>query len=42
MQPAGDLLPDLVNGSLPLVAIHIPGTGAPSRKERDEYKVFGL
>ena len=27
--------------ALPLVAIHIPGTGAPSRKERDELKAFG-
>ena len=26
---------------LPLVAIHIPETGAPSRKERDELKAFG-
>jgi len=26
---------------LPLVAIHIPGTGAPTRKERDEFKAFG-
>ena len=33
--------PDLANAGLPLVAIHIPGTGAPSRKERDELKAFG-
>jgi aspartyl-tRNA synthetase len=26
---------------MPLVAIHIPGTGAPTRKERDEFKAFG-
>ena len=41
MSPANDLLPDLVNGGLPLMAIRIPGTGAPSRKERDEFKAFG-
>jgi aspartyl-tRNA synthetase len=41
MHPVGDLLPDLVNNGLPLVAIAIPGTGAPSRKERDEIKAFG-
>ena len=39
---------DLFSGSgltgegLPLVAIHIPGTGALSRKERDELKAFGV
>jgi aspartyl-tRNA synthetase len=27
---------------LPLVAIHVPGTGALSRKERDELKAFGV
>ncbi len=38
---------DLFEGSgltaegLPLVAIHIPKVGAPSRKERDELKAFG-
>jgi aspartyl-tRNA synthetase len=26
---------------LPLVAIHIPNTGQPSRKERDEFKAYG-
>ncbi len=41
MYPVGDLLPDLANAGMPLVAIHIPGTGAPSRKERDEFKAFG-
>ncbi len=41
MQPVEDLLPDLANAGLPLVAIHIPNTGAPSRKERDELKAFG-
>ena len=41
MHPAEDLLPDLVNAGMPLVAIHVPGTGAPSRKERDELKAFG-
>jgi aspartyl-tRNA synthetase len=41
MHPVGDLLPELSNNGLPLVAIHIPGVGAPSRKERDEFKAFG-
>ena len=41
MHPAGDLVPELANHGLPLMAIHIPGTGAPSRKERDELKAFG-
>ena len=41
MHPAEDLLPELANAGLPLVAIHVPGTGAPSRKERDELKAFG-
>jgi len=41
MHPVEDLLPDLANHDLPLVAIHIPATGAPSRKERDELKAFG-
>jgi aspartyl-tRNA synthetase len=41
MHPVGDLLPDLAVNNLPLQAIHIPGTGAPSRKERDELKAFG-
>ncbi len=42
MHPVEDLLPELANAGMPLVAIHIPGTGAPSRKERDEIKAFGL
>jgi aspartyl-tRNA synthetase len=41
MHPVEDLLPELANDNLPLVAIHIPSTGAPSRKERDELKAFG-
>jgi aspartyl-tRNA synthetase len=41
MHPVGDLLPELANAAMPLVAIHIPGCGAPSRKERDEFKAFG-
>jgi len=41
MHPADDLLPELANAGMPLVAIHVPGTGAPSRKERDELKAFG-
>jgi aspartyl-tRNA synthetase len=41
MHPVTDLIPDLANAGMPLVAIHIPGTGAASRKERDELKAFG-
>jgi aspartyl-tRNA synthetase len=41
MHPVGDLVPDLANQGLPLVAIHIPATGPASRKERDELKAFG-
>ena len=41
MFPVEDLLPDLANAGLPLVAIHIPAVGAPSRKERDEIKASG-
>jgi aspartyl-tRNA synthetase len=41
MYPVEDLLPDLTANGLPLVAIYIPGCGAPSRKERDEFKAFG-
>ena len=41
MHPVGDLAPELAHAGMPLVAIHIPGCGAPSRKERDEFKAFG-
>ncbi len=41
MHPVEDLAPDLANAGMPLVAIHLPGTGAPSRKERDDLKAFG-
>jgi aspartyl-tRNA synthetase len=41
MHPVQDLLPDLAVAGLPLVAIHIPACGTPSRKERDELKAFG-
>jgi aspartyl-tRNA synthetase len=41
MHPVEDLLPELANAGMPLVAIHIPGSGAPTRKERDEFKAFG-
>jgi len=41
MHPVEDLLPDLATRPMPLVAIHIPATGAPTRKERDELKAFG-
>jgi len=42
MHPVEDLLPELAGNNLPLVAIHIPGTGAPARRERDELRAFGL
>jgi len=41
MFPVEDLLPELAANGLPLQAIYLPGTGAPSRKERDEIKAFG-
>ncbi len=41
MFPVADLLPDLATNKLPLQAIFLPGTGTPSRKERDELKAFG-
>lgn len=41
MHPVEDLVPELANAGMPLVAIHLPGTGAPSRKERDELKAVG-
>jgi aspartyl-tRNA synthetase len=41
MYPVEDLIPDLTANGLPLLAIHIPKTGALSRKERDELKAFG-
>ena len=41
MHPVDDLLPELAHNGMPLAAIHISGTGAPSRKERDELKAFG-
>ena len=41
MHAVEDLLPELAAGGLPLMAIHIPGCGTPSRKERDEFKAFG-
>jgi aspartyl-tRNA synthetase len=41
MHPVEDILPELTAHNLPLVAIHVPGTGAPSRKERDEIKAVG-
>ena len=42
--PVEDLFPaeaNLTTAGLPLVAIHIPNTGAVSRKERDELKAYG-
>src|SRR5215469_2535174 len=36
-----DLLPELTEHGLPLVAVHIPNVGALSRKERDDLKAFG-
>jgi aspartyl-tRNA synthetase len=41
MHPVEDVAAELANAGMPLVAIHIPGTGTPSRKERDELKAFG-
>ena len=41
MHPVDDLLPELAANGLPLLAIHVPNTGAPSRKERDEFKAYG-
>jgi aspartyl-tRNA synthetase len=41
MHPVADLIPELAANGLPLVAVHIPNTGAISRKERDELKAFG-
>jgi aspartyl-tRNA synthetase len=41
MHPVEDLLAELTANGLPLVAIHIPKTGALSRKERDELKAYG-
>src|SRR5579872_1847590 len=41
MYPVEDILPELTAHNLPLVAIHIPNTGAASRKERDEIKAVG-
>ncbi|HYW42511.1 MAG TPA: aspartate--tRNA ligase [Bryobacteraceae bacterium] len=41
MHPVEDLVPELANAGMPLVAIHIPATGPASRKERDELKAFG-
>ena len=41
MHAIEDLLPELAHNNLPLVAIHVPGAGAPTRKERDELKAFG-
>jgi aspartyl-tRNA synthetase len=41
MYPVQDLLPELAAAGLPLVAIHLPATGAPSRKERDDFKAVG-
>jgi aspartyl-tRNA synthetase len=41
MHPVEDILPELTAHGLPLVAIHVPATGVPSRKERDEIKAVG-
>jgi len=43
MHPVEHLFPEgsLSAPGLPLVAIHIPGTGALSRRERDELKAYG-
>jgi aspartyl-tRNA synthetase len=36
-----DLLPDLAVNGMPLMAIFLPATGVPSRRERDELRAFG-
>jgi aspartyl-tRNA synthetase len=41
MYPVEDLAPGLASAGMPLVAIYIPNTGVPTRKERDELKAFG-
>src|SRR6185503_7872919 len=41
MCPVEDLLKELSGNDLPMLAIHIPKTGALSRKERDELKAYG-
>jgi aspartyl-tRNA synthetase len=41
IHPVDDLAPELANHGLPLVAIHLPSTGQPTRRERDELKAFG-
>jgi aspartyl-tRNA synthetase len=42
MYPVEDLAPaDIRNGSHPMVAVVIPNTGAVTRSQRDEIKVFG-
>ncbi|HTM51150.1 MAG TPA: aspartate--tRNA ligase, partial [Bryobacteraceae bacterium] len=41
MYPVEDLVPELAVNGLPLQAIYLPGTGAASRKERDEIKAYG-
>ena len=41
MHPVEDLLPELTSNGMPLLAIHVPNTGALSRKERDDIKAFG-
>jgi aspartyl-tRNA synthetase len=40
MYPVEDLFAEFANG-LPMAAIHIPGTGALTRRERDELKAYG-
>ena len=42
MHSVQDLLAELAAKDLPLVAISLPNTGAPTRKERDEIRAFGL
>jgi aspartyl-tRNA synthetase len=41
MHGVEDILPDLAAEGLPLQAIHIPGTGVLSRKERDDLRAWG-
>ncbi len=42
MRQVNDLLPELTQHDLPLMALHLPRVGALSRKERDDLKAFGM
>jgi len=42
MHQVNDLLPELTQHELPLMAVRLPRVGALSRKERDDLKAFGM